>query len=1258
LKLDTSKSIWRMSGLVLLVLAMAALPAWPQSSNGSVRGVVQDTTKAVIPSVNITLTNTATGVELKTTSNQAGVYVFPSVIPGPYRMTAEFAGMAKFEATVEVQTQRSATVEITLAPAGTQTLVTVQDVTPIVATDTGSLESTLERTRIEQLPINGRNVMNLMNTVPGVTFDSDGNLRTFGGRVGTHDIVLDGAALTDEVYGGGTVNRPPSLDSIQEFHVELNSSSAKYARPTNVILTTKSGTNSIHGSLFETNRDYGYGVARARDNPTNTAAKLIRNEYGGTVGGPVFIPKVYNGKNRTFWFFSYEGYKQRTGSFANYKVPTDAMRNGDFSGLVNSAGTLSVIYDPLSTGSAETGYVRAPFNYNGKVNNIDPARISPLMKYIYSILPEPTKPNVNPLVANNYTAPNPNIQNQYTYSMRFDHRFTDSDLVYGRATKANGSTYRPAYNGVPTATGFGNSRTDTYPNESLSLDWTHTFSPSFFSEFTFSASRTVSTSFSGEPGRRYATELGLPNPNDQQGYPVMNNIGVGTGKSNYFQPVNWNLRYFNYFILEDNLTKVKGKHEIQFGIHLRMDRNNWMPQQQRSAGAVTFQANTTALYDPKRSTANSRIATLNTGNVAAAAYLGYANYEYRVNKGMYYIRQNEDAAYIQDNIKVTPRLTVNLGLRWQFTPYPSDKYNIFSSFDPKNMAIVLGQDFQTLYRVGATTPALVAALQSYGVKFETPQQAGLPDKMVYNNYYDIGPHLGFAYRALDGNKSFVLRGGLSENYYWQPAYGWNDTMRNNAPFSGFYQNYWLTTAGQSPDGKSNWGLIGAPTIVAGKNSSNAVSLTNLGSLTIGEDAFRAAYFTPDQPSSRVWDWNLTVEKQIMPETVLRLAYVGNHSTHLDSYDQTNMPMNSYVWAVTKGTTPPDDAWASAEVRPNPTLPYGDLNAYGKDGWGWSNGIQAEIHRRFSKGIGYQVMYMFINSNRAANHGWYYDSSVAPVTSFLPGTVPTDYKQRMRQLLYSRDTTIPQHEIRWNWIAELPFGRGKALGRDVNAWVNGIIGGWTVTGMGRWWSNWATLPTDMYPTGVPVQFYGHKYPIQDCRSGDCLPGYLLWNGYIPAHQINSYDPDTGLPNGVMGVPSNYQSAAAPLWPYPANYNNLGGSDPNYDYYGTNTSFVPLKDGTLYQVDLTPTNPQDGAGSPLSAWINQPILSTNLWNCDASVFKNFSIKERATFRLQFDFFNVFNTAGNDPTAGGDGIGYTYYNSNPSGARTMQISARLNW
>jgi len=819
--------------------------------------------------------------------------------------------------------------------------------------------------------------------------------------------------------------------------------------------------------------------------------------------------------------------------------------------------------------------------------------------------------------------------------------------------KANGSTYRPNAGGVPFVGGFGNSRTDTLPNESISLDWTHTFSPTFFNEFLGSGSRTVSTSFSGDPTINYAAQLGLPNPNGQPGFPVINNIGVGTGASNYVQPVNWNQRFFNYFILEDNATKVKGKHEIQFGIHLRADRNNWMPQQQRTAGSVTYQANTTQLYDPTRSTATNRVALGNTGNVAAAAYLGYAIYEVRVAKGMYYLRQNEDTGYIQDNYRVTNRLKLNMGLRWQFTPYPSDKYNIMSSFDLKNMAIVMGQDFSTLYRVGATTPALVAALKASGAKFETAQEAGLPKKLVNNNYHDFGPHAGFAYRAFDGPKSFVLRGGLSENFYWQPAYGWNDRMRLNAPFAGFYQNYALTTAAQSPDGLSNYGLVSVPTIVAGQNSANAVTFTNPQGLSVGGDTFRASWFNPDQPSSRVWDWNLTAEKEIMPNTLLRVAYVGNHSTHLDSYDDLNASIPSYVWVTTKNTLPPNDPRAAAEMRPlnGDTYPYGDLQEYRKDGWGWSNGIQAELERRYAKGVAFQAIYMFVNSTRAANHGWYYDSAVEPVTSFLPNTVPADRTQRMRLLMYSRDTTVPQHEIRWNFIVDLPFGKGKAIGKNANGFLNAVIGGWQVSGLGRWSTNWFMLPTNNYPTGVPVQYYGHQYPIQDCRSGACRPGYLMWNGYIPANQINK-------PNGVMGVPDSYKPAVAPLYPYPADYNSRSAAtDPNFNYYGTNTVFLPVNNSsTPYQTDITPYGNGGLAGSPISPFINQPVLSTNTWTQDASMFKSFTIKERMKFRLQFDFFNVFNVPGNSPSAGGDGIVSTF--SNLNAPRTMQASARLTW
>ncbi len=1221
--------------LLATLAALAALPAWAQSSNGSVRGSVQDQTNAVIPGATVALTNTATNIESRTTTNEAGIYAFPAVIPGPYTLAVESPGMRKFEGNLTVRVQQSETVNVTLYPATTATVVSVEDITPIVTADSQSLGQVLERTRIEQLPINGRQVMNLLYTVPGLTFDTDSNLRTFGAREGTHDISLDGAALSEPVYSGGTVRRQPSLESIQEFKVDLNAASAKYARQTNIIMTTKSGTNDLHGSLFETNRDNYYGLARRREDG-NVPGKFIRNEYGGTVGGPVWIPKIYDGKNRTFFFFAYEGYKQRSGTTGGYRVPTEAMRKGDFRGLVDSKGTLSKIYDPFQTDPVTK--LRPQFAYQGVPNTIDPNKISPLFKYLADVLPMPTLPNVNPLVANNYYGPKAVVNDQWTWSVRVDQRIGERDQVYGRWSDSYFQQFQGANRGVPTIDDGGNSRNDWWPNKSLALNWTHSFSPTFFNEAGFSVSRSPGGMFTGKKSQYWADMLGLPNPNHQPGFPVISTMGIGSG--NYIQPVNAREQWFTFFILDDNATKIIGRHEIQFGAHLRYDQLNMLPQQQRQAGNVSWRAIGTALYDP--AFPNRSQAVKNTGHALASAYLGLADYEYRVNKGRYYIRQNEDAAYIQDNFKVSPRLTVMGGLRWQFSPYPKDKYDIFSGFDLKSMSIVLGNSLDTFYKVGATSPALIAALQENGAKFVYPKDVGLPKRLLNNNWFDIGPHIGFAYRAFDGPKSFVVRGGFSTSYFPVPIYGWNDRMRNNSPFTGFYANPWMTSAASSPDGIQNYGLVSVPTWIAGKNTRDAINLSQLNRSTIGVggDAYQAAYFNPDQPTSRVHDWNLTIEKEVMPDTVVRVAYTGNRQTHQDTYDDLNQMIPEYVWYMTRREPWPGGDFADALTRPYSNTPYGDIQEFRKDGWGNAHGGTIEIQRRYSKGYGFQVFYQMINSARAGGHGWYEESMVNPVTSYLPGVVPQDRKERMQLLLYKRDTMIPKHEIRWNWIVDLPFGQGKPLLGNAPKVLDYAIGGWQVTGMGRLRSHYFNLPTDIWPTGPNVEFYGHKYPIQDCTSGQCQAGWLLWNAYIPAHQINK-------PDGIMGVPSSYKPAGQPLWPYPANYASLNeDNDPNYGYYGTNIVFIPLKDGSTMEIDKGDLHP----------WRNQPVMSTRTWTTDASIFKTFKFTERMGLRIQADFFNVFNRPENDPYPNSYGIVLQDHSFNDP--RQLQLTARFSW
>jgi hypothetical protein len=443
-----------------------------------------------------------------------------------------------------------------------------------------------------------------------------------------------------------------------------------------------------------------------------------------------------------------------------------------------------------------------------------------------------------------------------------------------------------------------------------------------------------------------------------------------------------------------------------------------------------------------------------------------------------------------------------------------------------------------------------------------------------------------------------------------------------------------------------------PPYVAGKNTANAISLSQLNpaSIITGEDAYEVYWFNPNQPSARVYDWNLTVEKELMKDTVVRFTYIGTHLSHQDNYNDINQQIPAYVWYKTTGLPLPDDSRASAEIRPLSTLPYGDLHEYRRDGWGNTNGGIVELERRFSKGYGFQLFYQMVNANKAASHGWYGDSGVDPVSSYLPGQVPTDYMARMRALLYERDTTVPKHEIRFNWIMELPFGKGKALLHNAPKALDYIVGGWQVSGMGHVRSNYFSLPTDIWPTGTPVQYYGHKYPIQDCRSGVCQPGYLMWNGYIPSYQINQ-------PGGILGVPANYKPAAQPINPYPANYPSLQGDDPsapnydpNYGYYGTNNVFVTLKDGTQQPIDQGGIHP----------WINQPVMSTRSWGTDASLFKNFKFGERMGLKIQADFFNVFNTPGNefDPTnsQGDSGVVLTNYSMNSP--RQLQLTARFSW
>src|SRR5882757_9072559 len=334
---------------VAMLAASLLLPAglFAQSGAGSIQGTVQDASSAIVTGCPVHVVNQGTGVANDTTSNGSGFYSVPGLFAGTYTLTFSAPGMKKYQTVIALQDAQVAVINPKLTVGDVAEQVTVTgDAVQLATYDSGTVSTQLDSKRIDQLPQNGRNVLGLaQNTVPGL----EGNgTRANGIMQEGMEYSQDGAPMTNRNFGGeanSAQSTLPDPDSVQEAKFETLNSSAQFSTPATVILTTKSGTNEVHGSVFETARNNYFRIARARQNPANFAAPhYVRNEFGGSVGGPIYVPKVYDGKNKSFFFFAYERFSLRQAANQLVTVPSLAMRAGDFSGLVNSAGILQVLY--------------------------------------------------------------------------------------------------------------------------------------------------------------------------------------------------------------------------------------------------------------------------------------------------------------------------------------------------------------------------------------------------------------------------------------------------------------------------------------------------------------------------------------------------------------------------------------------------------------------------------------------------------------------------------------------------------------------------------------------------------------------------------------------------------------------------------------------------------------------------------------------------------------------------------------------------
>ncbi|MEK7405265.1 MAG: carboxypeptidase regulatory-like domain-containing protein [Acidobacteriota bacterium] len=1213
-------------------LLVAVVSGYAQDARATLLGVITDPSGAVVVGAKAVVVNTTTGVRSTTESNSEGNYLVPYLAPGVYRLRVEHPGFRAFErGPIELRASDRTRLDVHLAVGEVSDTVTVvSESAPLVNMADSTMSYVIDRTQIDQLP-SSRDFRSLVvTTVPGV--EREGYM-VWGQRYGSTDFQLDGVPLVSRSRGA-TQYRAPGLDSIEEVSVSSNNVSAKYNSPVVVTASTRSGTNSLHGSLFETHSNSRVGGARRREASNALAAYANRAQYGGSAGGPVLLPKIYNGRNRTFWFFAYERDQRVSNSDVNYSVPTEAMRNGDFSGLVNSSGQSITIYDPWTTNP--TTFQRRPFMNGGRRNVIDPGRMSPLWKQLMDVTPKPTLPGVNPLIASNWYGNARQLDNSWTLAARLDHRFSERDTVYARYS--NGYTLSDQPFSLPLLTNSANRSPFIAPSQSLALSWVRTFSPTLFNEVLATIYRQAF--YQGtDPDAPvdWAARLGLPNPLGRKQWPDILSLGLN---GTQYRTVYPNADKSTFYQIDDNLTKVVGRHQLTMGVHFRRDLINYLAQQQQVAGQESPVANWTALWDPAGTAASPRTTPL-TGHQIASSYLGQMNYSMLTIPGYFYMRENQYAAYFQDNFKVTRRLTLNLGLRWQASPAIHEKYGNITGLDLAQKAIVLTQPLDRYYQINPVMAPAVARLQSLGVTFVDHKPAGLPQNLIFGNWKNFAPRLGFAYQTSGGNRPLVVRGGYSLVYVTTPMKTLVDNFSVGIPFRS-NPIYAPDSVGYYPDGRPGWSMRSVPTYVAGQNTRNVLDNPG-GSLGLTAGALTGAFIDPHYPDARVHDWNLTLEKEVRFKTLVRVGWVGNHAAYLDAVRNINPQPSFFIWASNVGTPYPTSAGAS---RPYDAI-YGDIRESGKYGYSNFTGLQFEVKRHYSEGIGYQVFYVISN---ASSLGLIDDQgtqgTLLPATSYLDSQVAgLNQPQIERLVFYSREAynnRVPRQRLSWNWVADVPVGKGKLLGRNMHGVLDALAGGWQISGVGSWRTNWFALPDSQFPTGNPFEIYGRKYPIQDCRSGGCLSGFLYHNGYINPAQINSVDA-RGNPNGIMGVPGNYKPAFQPLIPFPA---TPLPNDPNAPYYGTNTVFIPLKDGTVFR----------GTWGGIAPLQNQYVEGPGLWTLSSSLFKSFPIHERMRLRIQWDLFNPTNSPQQPASVNSQGIRYTYLSG--ASARSMQFTARLLW
>lgn len=1019
--------------LVSVAVATLALASYGQTVEGSISGLVTDARGAVIAGASITVTDQERNTTFSATSNDSGFYVVSQLPIGNYRISGSKAGFSTHVTEgFQLGAEQRGALNITLNVGATATQIAVSASAEMLEPLTSTLSGNIANRAIEDLPLNDRNIYSIASLVPGVfqSKTTSGVDDTFygnhfiinGSQEATSEIILDGvsAEVDHNVPTIPAISAIPSVEGIEELRILTNAYPAEYGRSGGgvVVMVTKSGTNAVHGTAFEFLRN---SILDSNNLFANRAgiplASFKRSQFGGSIGGPVVLPKLYTGKNKTFFFFDYEGLRVRAAQTATYTLPTALQRQGDFSQTYAASGQEMIIYDPFSTTPDPQNpgsFIRTPFPNN----RIPASQQNPVALNMQRYYPLPNTAG-NPITgANNYVVQSAYPQPSNRIEFKLDHYFNPANRLMGRYD---------VHDSVYSKPNFFNNLADPGCCEPMYqrlqsgvVYYTHSMGASKLLVLRGGMGRVAanrvpwSASLNGTGGFD-PTQLGLPAAIAAQAnqlmFPTvsiqdMTQLGPSPGDVYHM----WDMAYTG----NGSLSWIKGRHMIKFGGDIRFNYVNY-GRATSPVGSYQFYRSMTQGPNPFSPGSTSGVGyasfLLGVGGGVNASAGGTTDEANPANANRYY------AVYLQDDFHATPKLTLNVGLRWDAETGDTERYNRQTAIDPfvrNPLSDLTGMDLRggTLFADGTLGRRAIV---------DTPLR-------------NFGPRAGLAYQA---TPSMVVRAGYGV-YYMAAPFG---ASRHNLGDGYSTSTPWITTL----DGATPVSTLSNPF----PNGFNQYTGSTLGLLTqVGAtltDAWPATLKTPYNQQ-----WNLTLQKEFRKGSILlEAAYAGNKGTHLPYFlptaaelDQLNPSLLSLGTALLALVPNPFYGIITTPgILSQPTVQYGQLlrpypqytGFQAKNAsWGNSNyhALQTRFQKRFSRGATLMAAYTFSKTISDAVDGLWTQA----------GTVRNWYCIECERAVSSYDQP---HRFVLNATYELPFGRGKKFAAAASRLVNALVDNWQV-----------------------------------------------------------------------------------------------------------------------------------------------------------------------------------------------------------------------